>query len=495
MAFFTEQPNCSNDIYTVGDALSKLTAFNAVFEASKNTSSTSNCKNPDDAAMWRKLVYEGVINVGGEPMELDFFEKIFGGKTEFVEAKKIHFRYNCDLDSNIVSAENKTGASAGIATQFQLHKSKHSGDGKYSYAAVGYQLYIYEDRQTLQITALDKTTDYGHKVTVVPNDPTYTVNIRKDKKILVMPVRIVGGLSSPVPGTTYQSPGYTIGVRPYKIRKDWSMPIDLTKGYEDVLQFAIMFNNEGQEIDCWEAYEKTKTRSDMKWAKNLMFFLGQRLQNPSLLGSNVTVDYSGFDGYFNTMHYGGGTVMDFDPSVGFDMDADFNSIILRNDSLKRTNEFVVLHGLPFKMDLIRNANDAIFKQNAGSLTFETFKRMGGDQSDIKKLGIDSYEYLGYSLHFKQVSALSDARGIGNFEFPYLGMFLPGNGLRDSKGKEVPAMQFFVPKGCAETGQMEEHQWDNRDIKGEETMEGYITETIWMITHAPHHHILANPVFS
>jgi hypothetical protein len=494
MGFFSETPKCSNDIFSVGDALEKLTSFNAVYEASKNTSSTNSCANPDDAAMWRKLVYEGVINCGGEPMELDFFEKIFGGKTEFVEAKKLHFRYNCDLDSNIVSAENKTGA-AGAAVQFQLHKSKHSGDGKYSFAAVGFQLYVYEDRQILQVTGLDKTTDYAHKVTVKANDPSYAINIRRDKKILVIPVRLVGGLSSPVPNTQYMSPGYTVGVRPYRIRKDWSIPIDLMRGYEDILQFAIMFDNQGQEIDCWEAYEKTKTRSDMKWAKNLMFFLGQRLTNTSLLGSNVTVDYSGFDGYFNTMHYGGGTVMDFDPVVGFDLDADFNSIILRNDSLKRTNEFVVLHGLPFKMQLVRNANDSVFKHNAGSCTFETFKRMGGDQAAIKKLGIESYEYMGYSLHFKQVSALSDSRGIGNFDFPHVGMFLPGNGLKDSKGKDVPAMQFFVPKGCAETGQMEEYQWDNRKIKGEETLEGYIAETIWMVTHCPHHHILANPVFS
>jgi hypothetical protein len=494
MGFFSESPKCSNDVFTVGDALEKLTSFNAVYEASKASSSTANCKNPDDAAMWRKLVYEGVINQGGEPMELDFFEKIFGGKQEFVEAKKLHFRYNCDLDSNIISAEDKTATGAGVALQFQLHKSKHSGDGKYSYAAEGYQLYVYEDRQILQITDIDKTTDYGHKVTVVPNDPAYTVKIRKDKKILVLPARLVGGLSSPVASTTYQSPGYTVGVRPYRIRKDWSIPIDLMRGYEDILQFAIMFDHEGNEIDCWEAYEKTQTRSDMKWAKNLMFFLGQRLTNPALLGTGVTVDYSGFDGYFNTMHYGGGTVMDFDPSVGFDMDADFNSIILRNDSLKRTNEFVVLHGLPFKMNLIRNANSEIFKQNAGSLTFETFKRMGASQADIQKLGIDSYSYLNYSLHFKLVSALSDSRGIGNFEFPHLGMFLPGNGLKDSKGKEVPAMQFFVPKGCAETGQMEEYQWDNRKIKGVDTLEGYIAETIWMITHCPNHHILANPVF-
>lgn len=491
---FTDHPQSGSQYFSIGDAIDKLTAFNAVFEASINGSS-QNCKNPDDAAAWRKLVYEGVINCGGEPMELDFFEQIFGGKTEFVDAKKLYFRYNCDMDKNIVAANNVTGAAPGAATTFQLHKAKHSGDGKYSMPSQGESLYIYEDRQSVVITNVDKTTDYAHLVTVVPNNPTYTVNIRKDRKILVLPGRLVGGLDSHKPSTQFQSPGYSTHVRPFRIRKDWSVAIDLEKGYEEILQWAIMFDDNGREVDTWEAYEKTKTRSDMKWLKNLLFFLGQRVTNPTLLGApgtGLSIDYSGFDGYFNTMHFGGGTVMDFDANVGFDLDADFGAIILRNDALKRTNEFVVLHGKPFKLAMQRNAGE-MFKRGSGACTFESFKRIG--EGDIKKLGVDSFEYAGFSLHFKEVSALSDTRGLGNFEFPHIGMFIPGNGLRDSKGKEVPAMQFFCPRGKKETGSLEEFQWDNRKIKGEETLGGYLSETVWSVTHCPHQHILANPVFS
>lgn len=495
MAIFTEAPQSGNQYFSLGDAISKLTAFNAVYEATKGSSSSDNCKNPDDAAQWRKLVYEGVINCGGEQMELDFFEKIFGGKQTFLPAKKIHFKYNADMDRNIVSATTITGGAAGAAVQFQLHKSKHSGDGKYSYAAENYQLYLYRDRQMVTITDVDTTTDYAHLITVSPNNKNYTVKIRKDEKMMVFPARLVGGLDSHKPTTSYQSPGYTTSVRPFRVRKDWSVAVDLQKGYEDILQWAIMFDEAGQEVDCWEAYEKTKTRSDMKWAKNLLFFLGQRITNPSLLGiGKVTIDYSGFDGYFNTMHYGGGTVLDFDANTGFDLDSDFGAIILRNDSKKLTNEFVALHGKPFKMGLERNAG-AEFNRHAGACTFESFKRMGGDMADIKKLGVDSYNYSGFSIHFKEVSALSDSRGIGNFEFPHLAMLLPGNGLKDSKGREVPAIQFFVPEGCAETGAMEEFDWDNRKIKGEETLGGYIAETAWMVIHCPHQHIMANPQFS
>lgn len=496
MAIFTDTPQSGSQYFSVGDAIGKLVAFNAVYEAQKGTSSSNNCQNPDDAAAWRKLVYEGVINCGGEQMELDFFEKIFGGKTEFVDAKKIHFRYNCDLDKNIISAEDKTGTAGAVLT-FQLHKSKHSGNGKYSMPAANEQLYIYEDRQMVKITAVDKSVDFAHTVSIQAFNPAYACKVRKDRKILIIPTRLVGGLDSHQPSTQYQSPGYTVAIRPFRIRKDWDMPIDLTKGYEDILQWAIMFDDAGREVDCWEAYEKTKTRSDMKWAKNLLFFLGQRITNSGLIGTpgnGLTVDYSGFDGYFNTMHFGGGTVMDFDVNVGYDMESDFGAIILRNDALKRTNEFVVLHGKPFKLGLIRNAGE-IFKQNSGACTFESFKRMGGDSADIKKLGVDSWEFAGFTTHFKEISALSDTRGMGNYEFPHIGMFLPGNGLKDSKGKDVPAMQFFTPRGCAETGQLEEYDWDNRKINGVETLGGYLAETIWTITHCPHQHILANPVFS
>lgn len=498
MAFFTDQPQINNQYFSVGDAIDKLKAFNAVFEASKNGSS-SNCANPDDAAQWRKLVYDAVINTGGEMMELDFFEKIFGGRTETIDAKKIHFRYNYDLDKNIVSAESKTAAGAGQSLQFLLHKSKHSGDGKYSMPVKDQQLYIYEDRQMVQITDVDKTTDYGHLITVKPFSPNYQIKIRQDKKMLIVPVRLVGGLDSHKPTTQYQSPGMTVGLRPFRVRTDWSMAVDLMKGYEDILQWAIMFDDAGNEVDCWEAYEKTKTRSDLKWAKNLLFFLGQKITNSDLIGAagtagKVSVDYSGFDGYFNTMHYGGGTVLDIDPNVGFDLESDFGAIMLRNDALKRTTEWVAIHGMPFKMGLIRNANE-MFKQNTGACTFESFKRMGGDQADIKKLGVDSWEYLGHTIHFKQQSALSDSRGLGNYDFPHLSMFFPGNGLKDSKGRDVPAIQFFVPRGCAETGYLEEYDWDNRKIKGEETLGGYMAETIMSIIHAPFQHILVNPVFS
>ena len=287
-----------------------------------------------------------------------------------------------------------------------------------------------------------------------------------------------------------QTPGYTNRVRPFRIRRDWCVPIDLMRGYDDVLQFAIMFDENGNEIDCWELFEKTQARRDMKWAKNLIAFMGQQVDNPNLIADKLSVDYSGFDGYLPTLQYGGGTVHQFDPSIGYDLDADFGALIIKNDALKRTNEFVALHAKPFMLGLVRNAND-MFKNSAGSCTFDTFKRMG--DGDIKKLGVNSYSYLGYTIHFKEMSALSDSRGVGNYNFPHMAMLIPGNGLKDSKGRVVPPFEFYVPQGCAENGRMEEFNRDKRQIDGCETLEGHVAETIMMAIHCPQHHVLLDPI--
>jgi len=89
--------------------------------------------------------------------------------------------------------------------------------------------------------------------------------------------------------------------------------------------------------------------------------------------------------------------------------------------------------------------------------------------------------------------LSDTRGIGNGIYPYSAHFIPGNGLRDSKGREVPAFQFFQPRGCGATGMLEEWERDHRKIDGCDKLAGYLAETLMMTTHCPNQHILANPI--
>ena len=67
-------PRCSNQLVSVGDAIAKLPAFNAIYEAGRDTSSVNGtgCSENESAA-WRKQVYDEVLNCSGTPTELDFF--------------------------------------------------------------------------------------------------------------------------------------------------------------------------------------------------------------------------------------------------------------------------------------------------------------------------------------------------------------------------------------------------------------------------------------
>lgn len=495
MSLFQATPYSGNQYASMGEALDTLKAFNAL-HAYSQAGDASKFENPDEAASWRKLVWEGVINTGGEPMELDFFEKIFGGTTEVIDAKKIYFRYKDDPDHNIYAQESAQAA-AGAEVTFTLAKGNHSGNGKYSYPVKGFQIYIYEDNQNLTITDVIKTNDYAHVVKAVPHKKNYAPRIRKGKKILVVPVRFTGGLSGPMPSSNLQSVGYTNHVTPFRIRADWELAVDLMRGYEEVLQWAVMFDEAGREVDAWQPYIKGEKRVQMKLAKNLVFFLGQSIDNPTLIGDGndkVSADYKGFDGYRTSVQYAGGTLIDFYPEQGFDLKAHYEPYIVRNDARKRTTEYIVHHSKLFWMGMTNRFNERV-KLSSGQCTFETFKRMGADQQAIKQLGVKSYEYANNSLHFYEMSALTDSRLIGNHQFAHSAHFLPGVGLRDSRGNEIPAVQFFRPKGMGETGMMEEHDRDLRKIDGWDKLAGHMAETIMATTHAPHLHMMAVPYMS
>lgn len=497
MAVLSSTPRCSNKFTSVGDAISQLPAFNAIYESSANSCTMNNC-DPNRAAEWAKAVYDEVLNCSGTPTELDFFEKAFasGGRTKQIDATDLYIKYNCDVDYNQYAAAEAIGAGPGVATNFTILRSGHSGDGKYTNIHVGGELYIYEDHRWVVVTAVNTTVDYAHVATVVPKDANYTVHIRKGKKMLFQTVRFIDGYSCSVPTTTWMTPGYIKKVSPMRLRKDWEQPMDLTRGYKDRLQFGILFDNEGREVEGWLPYQSIKAREEFKYAKNLMCFLGERVTNSALVGTGLTLEndkYAGYDGYLPTMRYGGGTVYDYNTSVGLSLEADFMPVIKRQDSLKRSKDFMVLYGFDFMTGLVRN-NGETFKASAGQNNLSVFKQMGADLDVIQKLKIEQYSYMGYTFNFKAMDALSDTRSIGNYDMPYLGMAMPLSGVRDSSGNAVNAIEFFQPHGTESGTYWESGVRDHRYLQdGCEKWSGSITETMMMAVHCPQLHILFNGV--
>lgn len=499
MSFFYNKPRiCTKKLISVRDVLDDLPAFNALYQL-KPGQAVDACGDLDaqQKARWMTWVRDGAINCGGEMTELDFFEKTFNGNKKRSEATEVYVRYNCDRDFNIFAENTATAVGPGQPVTFTLLRAMHAGDGKWSNVAVNGSIFLYEDMQWLRVTAVDKTVDYAHTVTAIPFSQYYTPNVIGKKKMMFTRIRLVDGYSCSVPSSSWDVPGYVGKFTPFRARADWEIEVDLLRPFQEVLRFALTYDLHGQATDGFEMMEKTRARQEFQYNKNLQFFLGQKIDNPLLIGSGLALrdnKYSGFDGYINSLRFGGGYVQEQDPTNGYDMGTDFQALMIRQDAMKQTNEFFTIAGFPWLMSMI-DKNGETFKNAAGACTFKTFDRSGMKQDAIEKLGISSYRYLDFTLHFKRMSALSDQRSIGNYNMPYMAFMMPGTGLKDENGESVSPIEFYEAGGTPETGTYEEIDRDHRKLEsGCEKLSGTIAETFQMAVHCPNKHILLYPKF-
>lgn len=499
MAFFYNKPKiCTKKIVSVQDVLQDLPAFNALFQLTPGQAVDA-CRDltNEDKARWMAFVRDGAINCGGEATELDFFEKTFNGNKKSTGATKVLVRYNCDQDFNIFAEQTANSAGPGQPVTFTLLRALHSGNGKLSNIAVNGSIYIYEDMQWLRVTAVDKTTDYSHQVTCIPFSQYYAATVLGKKKMMFTRVRLVDGYSCSVPSSSWATPGYVGEFKPFRARQDWELEVDLLRPFEEMLRFGLSYDLLGNEGDGFEWMEKTRARQEFQYTKNLLFFLGQRVDNPLLVGSGLSLrdgKYGGFDGYINSLRFGGGYVQETDPSNGYDLATDGQQLMLRQDAMKETSEFFTIAGMPWMMSMI-DKNGETFKNSAGACMFNTFERSGLNKTQIEKLGITSYKYLDFTLHFKRMSALSDGRSIGNYNMPYMAFMMPGTGLKDSNGDSVSPIEFYDAGGTQEAGTYKEVDRDHFKLEsGCEKHSGSITETFQMAVHCPKKHVLLYPKF-
>ena len=218
-------------------------------------------------------------------------------------------------------------------------------------------------------------------------------------------------------------------------------------------------------------------------SENAYFFIGQQVLNPSLKVNAVTNKYFGFDGFTTTMFYGGGNIQTYTPTYGWDLDVDYNQIRYKNDALKLSKEMLMINSLKFNDGMQRRSQD-MFKNNSGSCTFDTFKRMGGDMADIQRLGVDSYKWGSTSIHTKIADSFSDSRYLGVGYFPNAAFVLPGDGQTDSNGRAVPPVEYFMPKGRRLSGMWTENWIDGKkQYNMPDVFQGNIEHQIMMAVHA------------
>lgn len=493
LSFVSRAPQFRTKIATVKDVLN-LEAFNAMEEADSNSCSANSCNN---AALGTSFIKNVVrqIKAGGKPIETNFFMDAFGYTPRAVKSKTIYNRYMNDLDYNILAAAPATGASAGAKTWFTLLRAQHSGDGTKSYPATGYTLVDKDNNIIYQITDVDTTTDYAHRVEICPWDEDVTVSIKAGVKYFVSPARPVPGYSTKSPTNDIQTIGYVQELKPFRFRKDWRVTLDLMRGYENIFRFQVKFDYQGKPYDAWDAYEAVRSREALQLNMNAVSMFCSPITNPLLLsGLDVVTDsvHTGYYGLIPTLQ-SSAQIIDFDPSVGFNLKSDLEPFILYQDSLKRCNRFSVKHGKAFKAGLIDSANQMIKNDGQTLYNFDMYKRLG--EGAIEKYGIDSYNHKGlnFMLNFMEWSALSDSRLIGSDKLNNMGIFIAEDGTVDLEtGSPVAPIEFFQ-YGMTETGDYIESIINEWKIDGTEAISGNHAQSICMAVHSPEMHLIANPI--
>lgn len=492
-------------ITTVGDALSEFQPFSDLYRKAYDAIEDGQVPGitAEDLATWRIQIRKGIVNIGGRPVEIDFFRQLMGGTPTETEGTSIAIRYNSTVDFNIYAQNSATGTSGtaigatwgtnvnasyvGPYAIFDIALDTYADEGMTSNISVGDSIYIPNDAEMVFVIKKDTTTPYAHHIYVAPYDASYTINIYAQQPMTPLHVGLSFGyqdFDTNGPQTQWETLGYTKIINPISFVTHWETARDLDKPYKDVLQFPILFDMvSGAEMDTFDFKAAADARERMIMAENLYFWEGQTLTNPALQVNAVTNKYFGFDGFTPTMFYGGGNIQTYSPTYGWDLDVQWNQIRYKNDSLKLSKELLMINSLRFNDSMQRRAQD-MFKNNSGNLMFQTFKRMGGDMADIERLGVNSYKWGSTTIHTKIADAFSDRRFMGTAYYPNAAFILPGDGQTDSDGQPVPPVQYFMPKGRRLSSMWTENWVDGKkNIGMKDVFQGEITHDIQMAVHA------------
>jgi hypothetical protein len=441
--------------------------------------------SPNQISTWRAAFREGIVNVGGKPSKINFFREAFGGTPKEIEATDYYIKYNSRLDFNIYSQNGGTNtvytsgsplagcnygqyvdanfplSGSALVCQFQIAAGTYSPDGMESNIAVGQTIHVPTDGHDLLVIKVDKSVPYAHQVYAVPSQPGYTPDVLPLQAMSVNRMITTSGYSdtntSPVT-SQFQSNGYIKLVQPYQLRTDSETPKDLDAAYQDVLQFAILFDPvTGAKIDTFDFLAMQSLRENALMSENQYYWMGEPKTNPAIFGTGITYTnkYGGFYGLVPSIFYGGGYIDQYDPGVGWDLDSNWLRWIYQIDAQKKSTEYVMI-GAKKLLDGINRKANQMYQNNSGSCTFETFKwwySPDGSAPDqegvIKRLDIRSFYAWGNTLHMKWETALSDQNFIGIGYMPNFGIMLPGEGNVDSNGMQTPPVEFLIPKGRME----------------------------------------------
>lgn len=485
-------PDAKND--TVAGVLnpsSPLQVYNFLAQLSDLEANPTACGTVDATLEWKRNVSQDLIECCGENrMDYKFFENEWSSTPKQIDSRNYFQRYASNESENILSASAQHVA-ASATNKFTLHASSHSGSGTSSSLAVDMMIYNYRTQKTLRITAIDTSIKKNHVVSVISTDGT-NVDIDKNDKFMRIPATAVGGSSVPTGETTMNTHWTSKQVNRLRLRKHWEMEMQVDRPYSDQMMFAP-WRDKNNNV-TWAALPTMKMRcmQELTQAANVFLFIGNTISNASI----DVDDWTAGEGMIEAIK-GAGNQYDYDPTTGFSMEHNFEPIIMAEDAMKRTTDWVLYGALPFKAGLIRRANkDA--KETGGNvilpLNYPSQTRGGTDNGVINKAGFEEYNYLGRSIKFKEWGVLSTSNGLGNGIFPHLGILLANNNLYNNKGETVPPIEFFHSQN--QVGQWASLMENDRNgwiLNGLEKIEGDMIKSMLYMVHCPNRHYLIYPM--
>lgn len=502
---FTNRPQFCQKPLTV-DTILDLPTVMMNTEANPDTSSQARCGDPNLGTLIVKNLHHKYIRCAGKKIDLDFMMQMYPsmGTPEMVDTKVYYDHYVCDINFNVYVANFAQATAAGQPFTFTLQRSNHGGNGTESYPAVGYTIIDKDNQIFYEITAVDKSVNFAHRVTVRPYNGSVQGTLRPNTAYLISPARIVGGCGCMVLTNSLSSIGYARKRNPIRVRRDWELCVDLLTGYENKLQFMIIYDKDGNPVDAWDIKQKREMREGIQAALNLLAFIGEPISNQSIIsGTGASVDsiHTGFYGLVPTLKYGGGNQYNYASDKGFDMEADGEPIFLYQDSRKQTKNFTVMAGLKFMFNIDDRVNNLVKRTDLGSNVWEAFREVGQTDADllrkIGKLGVSSYEYRGFGFDFKVMDSWSDYRYVGADVFNGMAIFAPQDGMGISEnGNPIQPIEFTTYGQGQWTGRYEEHFIDYRNAPGGcNNIGGWAAESMSMAVHCPDKFIIALPVKS
>jgi len=480
--------NATDD--TVAGALSpnsKLGVFNFMSQLSELAANPNQCGGRDATLQWTRNVSEDLIACCGDnTMDYKFFEKEFSSTPKKIDTKNYFQRYHSNENENVLAGSGNL--LTGSTNKFILHPSSHNSTGTGSSLFEGMFLYNYRTAKMVKITTINNSTPKQFIINVVSTDGS-NVSINKGDKFIRIPAVAVGGSSCPTGQTTMNTHWTTKQVNKLRLRTKWVMEMQVDRPYADVMKFAPFVDKTNKVT--WQALPTMKIRAmqEVTQAANLFMFIGNKISNPAI----AVDDFTAGEGMLESIK-GAGNIRDFDPTKGFSLEYDFEPIIMAEDAMKRTTDWVLYGSLQFKAGLVRRTNNDTKGNGTLPYDYASHTRTGNDHGTINKSGFESYSYLGRNIRYKEWGVLSTSNGLGNGMFPQTGILLANNGLRNSQGDEVPPVEFFNSKSQAGEWQTlmenDRNQWL---LQGCESIEGDIIKTMFWMVHCPNRHYYLNPV--